>query len=84
VTELGEILRRHLPELGTPGAGWLGPAVILITGSVRVHSRPSAAVLAAYEMEPGLAVFRLDFAAAVRGLLEVLIAGLLARAGQDE
>ena len=43
------------------------------------RAQPSAAMLAAYQADPELAAMRLDFAATVREVLEVLIAGLLAR-----
>ena len=36
-------------------------------------------MLAAYEADPALAAMRLDFTATVRELLQVMIAGLLAR-----
>lgn len=39
-------------------------------------------MVAAYQADPALAAIRLDFTATVRDLLEVLIAGLLARSGR--
>jgi hypothetical protein len=39
-------------------------------------------VLAAYEADPALAVMRTDFTATMREVLEVLIAGLLARSSR--
>jgi len=47
-----------------------------------VSRSASAAVLAAYEADPALAVIRTDFTATVREVVEVLIAGLLARSSR--
>ncbi|MEV6728340.1 hypothetical protein [Streptomyces sp. NPDC051364] len=55
-------------------------STIMVTGAVRAHAHPSAAMLAAYEEDPSLAALRLDFAATLRETLEVLLAGLPARA----
>jgi Tetracyclin repressor-like, C-terminal domain len=46
---------------------------------VAAHSQPSAGMLAAYQADSALASSRIDFTATVREVLEVLIAGLLAR-----
>jgi hypothetical protein len=43
------------------------------------HTQPSAAMLAAYEADAELAAMRLDFTSAIREVLQVMIAGLLAR-----
>jgi hypothetical protein len=40
-------------------------------------------MLAAYQADPALASMRLDFTATLREVLEVLIAGLLARSPTD-
>jgi hypothetical protein len=40
-------------------------------------------MLAAYEADPALASMRLDFTATLREVLEVLIAGLLARSSHQ-
>ena len=50
-----------------------------MTGALWPHTQPSAAMLAAYEADPALAALRLDFTATVHELLQVTIAGLLAR-----
>ena len=34
----------------------------MVTGALWAHAQPSAAMLAAYEADPSLAAFRLDFA----------------------
>jgi hypothetical protein len=52
----------------------------MVTGAVWTHTRPSPAMLAAYDADPALAAMRLDFTATLREVFEVLIAGLLARA----
>jgi hypothetical protein len=56
-------------------ATWAGRA----TSPVAAHSQPSTAMLAAYQADPALASTRIDFTATVREVLEVLVAGLLAR-----
>jgi len=54
----------------------------MVAGAVWAHSQPSPAMLAAYEADPALAAMRLEFTAALREVLEVLISRLLARAGR--
>jgi len=51
----------------------------MVAGALWPHAQPSAAMLAAYQADPALAAMRIDFTATVREVLEVLIAGLLAR-----
>jgi hypothetical protein len=53
-----------------------------VTGAVWPHAHPSDAMLAAYQADPSLAAMRLDFAATVREVLEILTSGLLARAAR--
>jgi hypothetical protein len=76
---LAGLILEHVPELGERGAPRLAAATIMVSGAVWTHARPSAAMLAAYEADPQLAAMRLDFTATLREVLEVLIAGLLAR-----
>ena len=54
----------------------------MTAGALWSSCQPSAAMLAAYEADPGLAAMRLDFTATMRELAEVLITGLLALASQ--
>jgi AcrR family transcriptional regulator len=82
LADLGALFRGHLPELGEPGSFRLAGAALVSTGALWPQCQPSAAMLAAYEADPSLAVLRLDFAAALREMLETLIAGVLARAGR--
>jgi AcrR family transcriptional regulator len=77
--ELAAIVRRHLPELDAHGAMRVSGATFLCAGAVWTATQPSAAMLAAYEQEPDLAAMRLDFTGAVRELVGLLLAGLLAR-----
>jgi hypothetical protein len=56
--------------------------MVMVTGAVWTHAKPSAAMLAAYEADPDLAALRLDFLATLREVLEVLIAGLMARSSR--
>lgn len=78
-TTLGRLIGEHLRELGEHDTIRLAGATFMVTGAVWTHSRPAAAMLAAYEADPSLASMRLDFTTALRETLEILIAGLLAR-----
>jgi AcrR family transcriptional regulator len=80
VTRLGRLLHRYLGEVGEHDTERLAAGSVLVAGALWAHAQPSAAVLAAYEADPALAVMKTDFTAGVREVLEVLIAGLLARA----
>jgi len=73
---------RCLPELGEQDAFKLAGATIMTTGALWPHAQPSAAMLAAYAADPELAAMRLDFAATIGEMLEVMSAGLLARKGR--
>jgi AcrR family transcriptional regulator len=75
---LAAVARAHLPELGERAHG-LAASVIMVTGAVWTHARPSKAMLAAYEADPSLAVLRMDFATTLRGMLATLAVGTLAR-----
>ena len=79
VTRLGRLIHRHLRELAGHDAERLAAGTVLVAGALWVHAQPSAAVLAAYEADPAVAVFRTDFTATLREVIEVLTAGLLAR-----
>lgn len=82
VTALGTQARCCVPELGEGGAFRFAGAVVMTAGALWSSCQPSAAMLAAYEADPGLAAMRLDFTATMRELAEVLITGLLALASQ--
>ena len=79
VERLAEIVLRHLPELGVGNAGTFTALAAMLTASVWTHSHPPPAVVAAYEADPSLARYRLDFTEALRDSLDVILAGLLAR-----
>ncbi|WP_370948118.1 TetR family transcriptional regulator [Amycolatopsis sp. cg5] len=76
---LAASILRRLPELGEEGVAKFGAAAMLMTGAIWTHAHPAAAILAAYEADPALAIYKLDFTPALRETLQVLIAGLLAR-----
>jgi AcrR family transcriptional regulator len=82
VVSLSQLVVEHLGELGEQDAFRLAAAAAMVTGAVWTHAHPSAAMLAAYEAEPDLAAMRFDFTDTLRQVLEVLIAGLLARASR--
>jgi AcrR family transcriptional regulator len=80
VMDLSGLLRQHLPELSEQDAVRLAGATLVSTGAWWQQCQPSAAMLAAYDADPALAVLRLDFAPTLAEMLETLISGLLARA----
>lgn len=83
VHDLGEIAASVLPELTEDDRFSFAAAALLAIGALWAHSRPSAAMLQAYEDDPSLASLRLDFTDTLRQLLAVLLSGLLARADQQ-
>jgi AcrR family transcriptional regulator len=82
VVSLAQLVVGRLPELGEHDAFRFAAAAVMVTGAVWTHAKPSAAMLAAYEADPDLASMRLDFLVTLRQVLEVLIAGLLARSSR--
>ncbi|WP_307824433.1 hypothetical protein [Streptomyces sp. MBT58] len=79
VMELGRLIGERVPELDAHRAGRVAAGTLLVTGAIWTHAQPSAAMLAAYEADPQLASLRLDFTATLREMLQVLLAGVLAR-----
>jgi AcrR family transcriptional regulator len=82
VAALSRLVLQPMSELGTRDADRFAAATVMVTGAVWTHAHPSPAMLAAYDADPALAAMRLDFAATVREVLEVLLAGLLARSSR--
>ena len=82
ITALGGLMLRCVPELGEPDAFRLAGATVMTTAALWPHTQPSAAMLAAYAADPALEAMRLDFTGTLREVLEVLIAGLLARSSR--
>ena len=78
--ELVAIVRRHVPELDADAAMRVSGATLLCAGAVWTATQPSAAMCAAYEQDPDLAAMRLDFTAALRELVGLILGGLLAAA----
>ncbi|GAA2154307.1 MULTISPECIES: TetR/AcrR family transcriptional regulator [Glycomyces] len=76
---LTDLIRRHLPETGD-AAEQLCRHIILVTGAVATHARPSASVVAAYEADPAIGAMRIDFTEYLRTTIATLAAGTLARA----
>ncbi len=79
VADIAALAHQYLPELGD-AAPQLTAAMIMAIGAVWTHARPSAAMLAAYEADPSLTAFKLDFVTALREMLATLTAGIIARA----
>ncbi|SDY05209.1 DNA-binding transcriptional regulator, AcrR family [Amycolatopsis xylanica] len=78
---LAVLILRRLPELGEDGVTKFGAAAMLMTGAIWTHAHPVPAILAAYEADPALAIYKLDFTSTLRETLQVIITGLLARKG---
>ncbi|HEX2731012.1 MAG TPA: TetR family transcriptional regulator [Polyangiaceae bacterium] len=79
VGALAQLFVAYLPELGEQAwqvCAQLGFAM----SAIWVHSRPSAGVLAAAEVDPSLREHRIDFEKALEAMLATLISGTLARA----
>jgi AcrR family transcriptional regulator len=82
IAALGGLMLRSVPELGEPDAFRLAGATVMTTAALWPHTQPSTAMLAAYAADPALAAMRPDFTGTLREVLEVLIAGLLARSSR--
>ncbi|GAA1201070.1 TetR/AcrR family transcriptional regulator [Streptomyces hebeiensis] len=76
---IATLTRRYLPELGDEAAQ-LTAAMIMAIGAVRTHAQPSEAMLDAYQADPALAAFQLDFETSLKDMLSTLTAGTLTRA----
>jgi AcrR family transcriptional regulator len=77
VERLSALVVRYLPELGPGGADRFTALAAMLSASIWTHSHPPPAVIAAYEAEPSLAPYRLEFTAALRESLQIVLAGLL-------
>ena len=80
VARLAEMIGAALPELRPGQPAQVAAAIILITGALRSHARPSEGMRAAYAADPELAKLRIDFTAVLRDTVELLFAGALQRA----
>ncbi len=80
IAVLVRLVLEHVRELGERDAEWFTTASIMMAGAAWTHANPASAVEAAYAADPALASMRVDFADTLRDVLEVLLAGLLARA----
>ena len=79
VGALADQINRRMPELSEHDAGRFAAAVVMVTGAIWTHTRPSAAMLEAYDADPDLASLRLDFLPTLREAFETLLSGFLAR-----
>ena len=78
VDALAQLLSKPLPELGDQ-AWQVSAQVGFALSAIWVHSRPSAGVLAAAEVDPSLAEYRIDFEAALEGMVATIVSGTIAR-----
>jgi AcrR family transcriptional regulator len=79
VGALAQQVAEHLPELGDQ-AWQVCAQVGFAMSAIWVHSRPSAGVLAAAEVDPSLVEYRIDFEQALEAMVATLLSGTLARA----
>jgi AcrR family transcriptional regulator len=79
VDKLATLVVDYLPELGDDGAGRFAALLVMMAAAVWTYSQPSSAVLAAYEADPALASYRVEFTSTLRETLEVALSGLLTR-----
>lgn len=79
VADIAALTQQHLPELGND-APQLTAAMIMAVGAVWTHARPSPAMLAAYEADPSLTAFKMNFVTALQEMLATLTVGTIARA----
>ncbi|MFF5087963.1 TetR/AcrR family transcriptional regulator [Streptomyces niveus] len=79
---LAALTRTRVPELTEGDATRFAAVCVMTTGAIWTHAQPSAAMLAVYDSDPALAAMRIDFAATLREVLEVVLSGLLARAAR--
>ncbi|WP_329143303.1 TetR family transcriptional regulator [Streptomyces niveus] len=82
VGALAALTRTRVPELTEGDATRFAAVCVMTTGAIWTHAQPSAAMLAVYDADPALAAMRIDFAATLREVLEVVLSGLLARASR--
>ncbi|MFE5663153.1 TetR family transcriptional regulator [Streptomyces niveus] len=82
VGALAALIRTRVPELTEGDATRFAAVCVMTTGAIWTHAQPSAAMLAVYDSDPALAAMRIDFAATLREVLEVVLSGLLARAAR--
>jgi AcrR family transcriptional regulator len=76
---LARLVVRAVPELDRDGATRFAATLVMLTGAVWTHAHPPPAVLAAYEADASLSIYRLDFTTTLRDALETTLSGLLAR-----
>jgi AcrR family transcriptional regulator len=86
IADFGRMIAAALtavPELGEEGAARFITSAALLAGAIWTHSRPSPAVLAAYEAAPELTAMRVEFGPALRIALDAQLFGLLPRASSS-
>jgi AcrR family transcriptional regulator len=78
VAALATLVRQQLPELDARAFELCGQ-IMMVSGAVWTHARPSRSLLAAYAADPSLAKLRMDFTRSLQEMLATLIAGTLQR-----
>jgi AcrR family transcriptional regulator len=78
IGRLVDVVHRLLPELGADGAERFTLLAAILTSAMWTHSHPPSAVIAAYEADPQIACYRIEFTTALRDALHIVMTGLLA------
>lgn len=79
IERLAGIVSNRLPELGVDDARKFTALAALMATAAWTHGHTAPAVRAAYEAEPSLQVFSLEFGTTLRESLGLMLAGLLSR-----
>ncbi|MCM3921530.1 TetR family transcriptional regulator [Frankia sp. AiPs1] len=76
---LAALLRRLVPELDEPRSAQATGLVIALVGALWTRGHPAPALVAAYEIEPGLAFMNPPFRESLDAAIEAILLGLVAR-----
>lgn len=79
VERLAGMVLTQLPELDVERARKFTAMAALMASAAWTHCHTAPAVVAAYETDPSLQLFTLEFTPSLREALEVILAGLLSR-----
>ncbi len=78
LSDMSELLRRHLPELGE-GAQFFCLLSLLSAGALAAYTPPPASLLAAYAEEPALGALHMEPGDALHSAFTATLLGLLPR-----
>ena len=78
LTEIADLLRRHVPELGAAAETFCFQSMVL-AGALAPYSSPPPGVRAAYEAEPALAVLHLELQDSLQLAIRTMLLGAVPR-----